>query len=85
MFQGAVVSHRQRVAPRFLQLSERKELNRQHNQPRNLGHIESRLELAAAAVFCQLRFPAERPDSQQLQLRVNRVRFYAEMVGENKG
>lgn len=39
IFQGAVASHCQRVVPRFLQLSQRKELNRQHNQPRTLGHI----------------------------------------------
>lgn len=39
VFQGAVVSHRQRVVPRFLQLSQGKELIRQHNRPRTLGHI----------------------------------------------
>lgn len=39
IFQGAVVSPRQRAVPRILQLSRRNELNRHNNQHRTLGHI----------------------------------------------
>lgn len=59
--QGAVLPCHQQLAPQFLQLTQRKKLNR-HNiiSPEIwaiLRYIESRLELAAAAIFCQLCFP----------------------------
>lgn len=88
MRQGAVLSCHQQVALQFLQLSQRKKLNRQHNQPRNLGHIAIYLKQIGAGSCCHLLpalFPTKCPYNQQLRSQVNGVKFYAEMVGESKG
>lgn len=86
--QTAVLSCHQQVALQFLQLSQRKKLNRQHNQPRNPGHIAIYWKQIGAGSCCHLLpalFSTECPYDQQLQSQVNRVKFYAEMVGESKG
>lgn len=88
IFQGAALANRQQVAPWLLQLSQRKKLNRQHNQPRNLGHIavlKADWSWQLLPSFANFRFPAGRPDSQRLRSRVKSVNSDAEMVRENKG